>query len=25
LTKAAHLVMTKWITVSCMPKCNHNI
>jgi hypothetical protein len=25
LTKAAHLVMTKWITVSCMPKCNHNV
>jgi hypothetical protein len=25
LTKAAHLVMTKWITVSCMLKCNHNI
>jgi hypothetical protein len=25
LTKAANLVMTKWIIVSCMPKCNHNI
>jgi hypothetical protein len=25
LTKAAHLVMTKRITVSCMLKCYHNI
>jgi hypothetical protein len=25
LTKATHLVMTKWITVSCMPKFYHNI